>query len=78
MCMVCSISGEQVKSSELIKLLESHGWVLQRIKGSHHQFKHRNSSLVVTVPHPQKDLKLGTLRQIMKDAGLLALKTISH
>jgi predicted RNA binding protein YcfA (HicA-like mRNA interferase family) len=69
--MVCIIRNEQVKSSELIKRLESHGWVLQRIKGSHHQFKHPNSSLVITVPHPNKEVKLGTLRQIMKDAGLL-------
>jgi len=69
--MVCIIRNEQVKSSELIKRLESHGWVLQRIKGSHHQFKHPNSPLEITVPHPNKEVKLGTLRQIMKDAGLL-------
>lgn len=67
-----------MKSSELIKLLENHGWVLQRVKGSHHQFKHPHSSLVVTVPHPKKDLKLGTLRQIMKDAGLRDIGTTSH
>nr|WP_233169433.1 type II toxin-antitoxin system HicA family toxin [Serratia sp. ASV30] len=54
----------------MIKRLESHGWVLQRIKGSHHQFP-PNSPLVITVPHPNKEVKLGTLRQIMKDAGLL-------
>ncbi|MBC3229178.1 type II toxin-antitoxin system HicA family toxin [Serratia fonticola] len=60
-----------MKSSELIKRLESHGGVLQRIKGSHHQFKHPNSPLVITVLHPNKDVKLETLRQIMKDAGLL-------
>ncbi|MEX2943892.1 type II toxin-antitoxin system HicA family toxin [Serratia fonticola] len=60
-----------MNSSELIKRLESHGWVLQRIKGCHHQFKHPNSSLVITVPRPNKEVKLGTLRQIMKDAGLL-------
>ncbi|AEF46132.1 YcfA family protein [Serratia sp. AS12] len=59
-----------MKSSELIRLLEREGWVLERIKGSHHQFKHPRSRLVITVPHPRKDLKPGTLRQIMKDAGL--------
>jgi predicted RNA binding protein YcfA (HicA-like mRNA interferase family) len=69
--MVCIVRNEQVKSSELNKRLESHGGVLQRIKGSHHQFKHPNSPLVITVPHPNKDVKLETLRQIMKDAGLL-------
>jgi predicted RNA binding protein YcfA (HicA-like mRNA interferase family) len=59
-----------VKSAEPIRLLEREGWVLERIKGSHPQFKHPGSRLVITVPHPRKDLKPGTLRQIMKDAGL--------
>ncbi|WP_448665853.1 type II toxin-antitoxin system HicA family toxin [Serratia plymuthica] len=59
-----------MKSAEPIRLLEREGWVLERIKGSHHQFKHPSSRLVITVPHPRKDLKPGTLRQIMKNAGL--------
>ncbi|EAQ6012892.1 type II toxin-antitoxin system HicA family toxin, partial [Salmonella enterica] len=29
-----------MKSSELIKLLESKGWTLERINGSHHHFSH--------------------------------------
>lgn len=62
-----------MKSSELIALLQSHGWVLRRVKGSHHQFKHPDFMQVITVPHPKKDLKPGTLRQILKDAGLTAL-----
>lgn len=59
-----------MKSSELMKLLEENGWVLERIKGSHHQFKHPDFSVVITVPHPRKDIKPGTLRRIMKDAKL--------
>ncbi|CAQ83599.1 MULTISPECIES: type II toxin-antitoxin system HicA family toxin [Photorhabdus] len=59
-----------MKSSELIKLLEKNGWTLERIKGSHHQFRHPDFSIVITVPHPRKDIKIGTLHQIMKDAGL--------
>ncbi|CDG21056.1 putative phage protein [Xenorhabdus poinarii G6] len=59
-----------MKSSELIKLLEKNGWVLDRIKGSHHQFTHPDFSFVVTVPHPRKDLKKGTLNQILKNAKL--------
>ncbi len=62
--------GGSLKSSELIKLLEKNGWVLDRIKGSHHQFTHPNFSFVVTVPHPRKDLKKGTLNQILKSAKL--------
>ncbi|MBW5406892.1 toxin HicA (plasmid) [Morganella morganii] len=59
-----------MKSSELIKLLEKNGWELDRIKGSHHQFTHPDFSVLITVPHPRKDLKTGTLNQILKDAKL--------
>ncbi|WP_445497300.1 type II toxin-antitoxin system HicA family toxin [Photorhabdus sp. SF281] len=59
-----------MKSSELIKLLEKNGWALERIKGSHHQFRHPDFSLVITVPHPRKDIKIGTLHKIMKDVDL--------
>ncbi|WP_072023252.1 type II toxin-antitoxin system HicA family toxin [Photorhabdus australis] len=40
------------------------------MKGSHYQFRHPDFSIVITVPHPRKDIKIGTLHQIMKDAGL--------
>jgi predicted RNA binding protein YcfA (HicA-like mRNA interferase family) len=59
-----------VKSKDLIKELEAAGWVLVRIKGSHHQFKHPNQKLPLTVPHPKKDLKVGLVKAIRKQAGL--------
>jgi predicted RNA binding protein YcfA (HicA-like mRNA interferase family) len=59
-----------VKSAELIKRLEKNGWILERIKGSHHQFSHPDFSIVITVPHPRKDMKPGTLHQILKSAKL--------
>ncbi|MBJ3815992.1 addiction module toxin, HicA family [Shimwellia pseudoproteus] len=59
-----------MKSSELISLLEKNGWILARIKGSHHQFSHPDFAIVITVPHPRKDVKPGTLRQILKNAKL--------
>ncbi|MEW6485427.1 MAG: type II toxin-antitoxin system HicA family toxin [Pseudomonadota bacterium] len=59
-----------MKSSELIKLLEKNGWQLERVRGSHHQFSHPLVSYVITVPHPRKDLKPGTLKQILKAANL--------
>ncbi|WP_253705159.1 type II toxin-antitoxin system HicA family toxin [Endozoicomonas ascidiicola] len=40
-----------MKSSDIIKALESHGWYLVRIRGSHHHFKHQNIPGLVTVPH---------------------------
>ncbi len=41
-----------MKSREVIKLLEAGGWVLDRVKGSHHHFRHSDLPGTVTVPHP--------------------------
>ena len=57
-------------SSEVIRALEAAGWVEVRTKGSHHHFKHPTRPGTVTVPHPEKDLPLGTLKSIEKHAGL--------
>lgn len=57
-------------SKEIIKELEQDGWYLVRIVGSHHHYKHHTKSGKVTVPHPRKDLKQGTVKSILKQAGL--------
>ena len=57
-------------SSEIVKVLKNEGWFLHRIIGSHHQFKHPYKKGKVTVPHPKKDLKPGTIDAILKQAGL--------
>lgn len=59
-----------MRSADVIKLLEADGWVLQRVKGSHHQFKHGSKPGLVTVPHPRTDVALPTLRSIYRQAGL--------
>ena len=59
-----------MKSKDLINDLEKAGWVLSRTKGSHHQFKHKDYRLPITVPHPKKDLKIGLVKAIKKQAGL--------
>ena len=58
-------------SKELIALLESDGWRIARIKGSHHQMKHPSKPGTITVPHPKKALGIGLVREIKKQAGLL-------
>jgi len=57
-------------SNALIKELELAGWVLVRVKGSHHQFKHPQHKLPITVPHPKKDLGIGLVKAIKRQAGL--------
>ncbi len=56
-------------SRKLIKLLEQDGWVRVAVKGGHWQFKHRVKKGRVTVPHPKRDIKRGTVVSIYKQAG---------
>jgi predicted RNA binding protein YcfA (HicA-like mRNA interferase family) len=58
-----------VKSREIIKMLRDDGWELHHVKGDHHQFKHPTKPGKVTVPHPSRDLPMGTLRSIFRQAG---------
>ncbi|PCE63404.1 type II toxin-antitoxin system HicA family toxin [Sediminicola luteus] len=59
-----------MKSSSLIKLIEADGWKLVRTKGSHHHFKHPVKKGLVTIPHPKKDVPIGTVKSILRQAGL--------
>jgi predicted RNA binding protein YcfA (HicA-like mRNA interferase family) len=56
-------------SREIIKRLRDDGWILVRTKGSHHQFRHPKRVGLVTVPHPKRDIPLGTVKSIFKQAG---------
>lgn len=59
-----------MNSRVLMKLIEDDGWVLVRVTGSHHHFKHPTKNGLVTIPHPKKDLPIGTVKNILKQAGL--------
>ena len=60
--------GNSYSSREVIRTLQAHGFILRSVKGSHH--KYVNGSRKTIVPHPKKDLKLGTLLSILEHAGL--------
>ena len=57
-------------SRKLVAVLERDGWYVVGITGSHHHFKHPTKPGKVTIPHPKKDLPVGTVRQIYRQAGL--------
>ncbi len=59
-----------MNSREIIKRLEADGWRLKRVTGSHHHYAHETKRGIVTVPHPKKDLPIGTLRSVEKQAGI--------
>jgi predicted RNA binding protein YcfA (HicA-like mRNA interferase family) len=62
---------KHVSGKRMCKVLEDAGWTFQRTRGSHHIYSHPNSPLIIAVPvHGNHDLKPGTQRDIMRDAGL--------
>lgn len=64
-CVWCVL----MHSRDVIKRLKAEGWVLIHAKGSHFQFAHPARPGRVTVPHPKKDLPVGTLRNIYRQVG---------
>lgn len=60
-----------MKVRDVIRLLLSHGWYLDRIRGSHRQFRHPTKEGRVTVAGaPNEDLAPKTLGSILRQAGL--------
>lgn len=57
-------------SHEIIALLKSDGWYKVAQRGSHEQYRHPEKKGRVTVPHPKKDLPIGTVKSIFQQAGL--------
>lgn len=54
-------------SRRIVKRLLNEGFVEVSVKGSHHKF--RRGTVTVIVPHPKKDLPVGTARSIAQMAG---------
>ncbi|MBL9146399.1 MAG: type II toxin-antitoxin system HicA family toxin [Verrucomicrobiaceae bacterium] len=62
---------KQVSGKALIKIAADHGWVVDRIKGSHHILLKEGESSILTIPvHSNQPLKIGLLKALMKQAGL--------
>ena len=62
---------KSVSGKKLCKIVESKGWILKKITGSHHIYEKSNEAKIISIPvHRNQDLKLGTLKSIMKIAQL--------
>ena len=57
-------------SNEVIRILKRNGWIEVACVGDHHQFKHPVFHGRITVPHPKKDLPIGTVKSILSFAGI--------
>ena len=56
---------------EFCAFLERNGWVLARIKGSHHMYKKAGVNALVSVPvHVHQPLKRGLFTAMLALAGL--------
>ena len=62
---------KSVSGKTLCKIVERNGWLLKRVTGSHHIYSKEDIQVILSIPvHGDRDLPMGTLRGIMKDAGL--------
>ncbi len=60
-----------MKVRDVIEKVERDGWVYQRTRGDHRIYHHPvKQGIVVVVGHPSDDVPVGTLQNILKQAGL--------
>jgi predicted RNA binding protein YcfA (HicA-like mRNA interferase family) len=59
-----------MSSADLIRELLKAGWSLDRVRGSHHVFKHPTYPGIVVIPHPRKDLGPGLIAAIRRQAPI--------
>ena len=60
-----------MKVKELVEIIETDGWFLDRIKGSHRQFKHPVKNGTVTIAGKlSTDMTKGTIISVLKQAKL--------
>jgi predicted RNA binding protein YcfA (HicA-like mRNA interferase family) len=59
-----------MKSVDLIRELVKAGWTLDRVRGSHHVFRHPSRPGIIVIPHHKKDLGKGLVAKIRKQAGV--------
>lgn len=59
-----------MNSREILRKLAEDGWYEVSQAGSNKQFKHGVKPGRVTVPHPKREVPVGTIKSIEKQAGL--------
>ena len=60
-----------ISGKKLCKIVEKKGWMLKKITGSHHIYvKSDENNILSILVHRNQDLKIGTLKSIVKIARL--------
>ena len=60
---------KRLGSTEVIRILQRHGFSFGTQRGSHAKYKNAAGRIAI-VPHPQKELPIGTTRSIIRQSGL--------
>ncbi len=60
---------KRLGSGDVIRVLQAHGFHFASQRGSHTKYRHANGRTVI-VPHPKKELPIGTTRSIIRQSGL--------
>lgn len=67
-----------IRAYDLFGILKKEGFVLDRVRGSHHSFIHPARKLTISVPsHKGKTLGKGITLAILKDAEIIAGEFLS-
>jgi predicted RNA binding protein YcfA (HicA-like mRNA interferase family) len=67
----------RISGREMVKLLERLGFQVARVRGSHH-FMERGEQRTSVPVHGNSDLKIGTLRKILRDVGMTPTEFERH
>jgi predicted RNA binding protein YcfA (HicA-like mRNA interferase family) len=59
-----------VPGDKIVKALQRHGFVIDRVRGSHHVMRHPDGRATTVPVHRGHDAAKGTLRGILRDVGL--------
>jgi predicted RNA binding protein YcfA (HicA-like mRNA interferase family) len=60
-----------ITGPEMCRLVETNGWLLQRIKGSHYIYSKPGERKIISIPvHGNRNLKPGLANRIARDAGV--------
>ncbi len=59
-----------VSGKKLLKLLKKEGFLVVRIKGSHHFLKHENGNCTTIPVHKNENIGIGLLLKILRDCDI--------
>lgn len=59
-----------VSGAKVVRALESVGFAVTRVRGSHHMMRHADGRSVAVPVHAGRDMAKGTLRGILASIGM--------